>query len=148
LGKQQHYELGQWLHKRYAGLVNETYSRNEIYIRSTDVDRTLMSALSNLDGFYPPVGGQVWKKDANWQPIPVHTVPEKSDAILAAKKSCPSYDYALKKLKQSDEYVQFNKQHKKLYDYLTLHTGRTVGSMEAVQMISNCLFIEELYNRT
>jgi hypothetical protein len=40
-----------------------------------------MSALSNLAGFYPPKGQQIWEKEINWQPIPVHTIPEKADAV-------------------------------------------------------------------
>jgi lysosomal acid phosphatase len=129
-----------------------------------------MSALSNLAGFYPPKGQQIWEKEINWQPIPVHTIPEKADAvrgfntfshcamhsiffshpsqILAAKKNCPTYEYTLRKLKESDEYQKFNKKHKSLYEYITLNTGRVVNSMEGLQMIYNCLYIEEMNNKT
>jgi lysosomal acid phosphatase len=80
-GKQQHYALGQWLRNRYESILPEKYSRDVIYIRSTDVDRKLMSAESNLAGMFPPVGDQVWNEDIHWQPIPVHTVPEKLDNV-------------------------------------------------------------------
>ena len=53
----------------------------QVYVRSTDVDRVLMSALSNLAGLFPPNGSQVWNSDLLWQPIPVHTVPEDSDYV-------------------------------------------------------------------
>lgn len=50
-------------------------------MRSTDVDRTLMSALSNLAGIYEPVESDIWDPAIHWQPIPVHTQPEKFDAV-------------------------------------------------------------------
>jgi hypothetical protein len=67
---------------RYSELLPETYSREDIYIHSTDVDRTLMSAASNLAGLYPPEGGQKWDKNIDWQPIPIHTVPEIMDEVI------------------------------------------------------------------
>lgn len=73
--------MGQWLRKRYSSLLSKTYNKDEIYIRSTDVDRTLMSALSNLAGLYEPVAKDVWNPDIHWQPIPVHTSPEKLDSV-------------------------------------------------------------------
>ncbi|KAJ4440008.1 hypothetical protein ANN_08139 [Periplaneta americana] len=78
-GKQQQYELGQWLRKRYSKFLPEMYNREDIFVRSTDVDRTLMSAESNLAGLYPPRQWQKWSANISWQPIPIHTVPENMD---------------------------------------------------------------------
>lgn len=140
--------MGQWLRNRYQNLVNKTYSREEVYIRSTDVDRTLMSALSNLAGFYPPEGKQVWNKNIPWQPIPVHTIPEKMDSVLSAKKPCETYEFALQKLKSSEEFQKLNKELKGLYEYLTVNTGKEVRTIEGVNNIYNALFIESLFNFT
>lgn len=68
--------------------------------------------------------------------------------MLAGKKSCPAYDYALNKLKKSEEFKEFDRQNKDLYDYLTKYTGMTVNSMQNIQYIYSCLHIETLYNRT
>jgi lysosomal acid phosphatase len=145
-GKQQHFELGKWFRQRYNSLVSEKYNNSEMYVRSTDVDRTLMSALSNLAGFFPPQGKDVWNEELAWQPIPVHTMPEKQDDTLAAKKPCPVYDYELKKLLKSEEFKTYDKNLKPIYKYLTEHAGKTVNSLQSVQNIYSCLHIEEIYN--
>lgn len=147
-GKRQHHELGKWLRKRYDSILNKTYSNNEIYIRATDVDRTLMSALSNLAGLYPPQGNDVWDNSIAWQPIPVHTVPESQDYILAGKKSCPAYEYAYSAMKNSPEFQKYDERYTYLYEYLTKWTGRSVDSLESVSIINNTFFIEGLYNKT
>uniref|UniRef100_A0A6B2EF65 acid phosphatase n=1 Tax=Phlebotomus kandelakii TaxID=1109342 RepID=A0A6B2EF65_9DIPT len=147
-GKRQHYELGKWLKNRYRELVNETYNHNEIYIRSTDVERTLQSALANLAGFYPPAGQDVWLEGMNWQPIPVHTTPEKMDRLLSSKKACPAYEYALRKRRRSEEYQELYKKFKGLFDYLTEHSGKKITNLEGVQWLYSCLSIEAMHNKT
>ncbi|XP_065372417.1 prostatic acid phosphatase isoform X3 [Calliphora vicina] len=148
IGKQQHYHLGQWLRKRYSSLLSDTYNKDEIYVRSTDVDRTLMSALSNLAGLYEPIKKDVWDPAIHWQPIPVHTQPEKTDAVLAGKAACPAFEYALSALKDSPEMQTLNDRYAYLYNYLSKYAGIKIDSLEAVQRINNTFFIEELYNKT
>ncbi|XP_055697004.1 prostatic acid phosphatase isoform X2 [Phlebotomus papatasi] len=148
VGKRQHYELGKWLRNRYGELVNEIYDHNQIYIRSTDVERTLQSALANLAGFYPPKGRDVWLDGMNWQPIPIHTTQEKLDPLLASKKACPAYEYALKKRRRSEEYRELNKKLKELYEYVSENSGRTYNSIEGIGQIYSCLLIEHMHNKT
>ena len=79
------------MRKRYGSLLSDTYNKDEIYVRSTDVDRTLMSALSNLAGLYEPTKSDVWDPAIHWQPIPVHTQAEKLDAVSIKKKVQDNY---------------------------------------------------------
>lgn len=134
--------------KRYSKLIHSTYSKDDIFIRSTDVDRSLMSALSNLAGLFPPNKNDTWNEMLHWQPIPVHTVAEFDDNVLASKKNCPAYNYALKKLKKSKEFVALDEKYEKLYEYLTKKSGRKINSLETVQFLYDCLHIETLYNKT
>lgn len=69
------------MRKRYSNFISPLYSKQNFFVQSTDVDRTLMSALSNLAGLFPPTGKQIWNQNINWQPIPIHTVPEKMDSV-------------------------------------------------------------------
>ncbi|PSN43945.1 hypothetical protein C0J52_03761 [Blattella germanica] len=131
IGKEQHYELGQWLRNRYKDFLPELYNRDDIYVRSTDVDRTLMSAASNLAGLYPPEGRQIWHKNMHWQPIPIHTMPEKED-----------------ELKNSAELKKYNIEHARLYNYVVEHSGNNISDPETLEYVYDTLFIEELYNLT
>ena len=60
VGKRMLYLLGVNARKRYIdkfSLLNEEYNPQEIYIRSTDVNRTIESIESYLQGLYPPGTG-------------------------------------------------------------------------------------------
>jgi lysosomal acid phosphatase len=64
-----------------------------VTIRSSDYERTLMSAYSNLLGLYPTSKEKLdeimsevekeekWPEVVPWQPIPVHTVPKPTDYV-------------------------------------------------------------------
>lgn len=51
----------------------------QVYVRSTDFDRTLESAQANLAGLFPEAGPG--RPEAAWRPIPVHTVPVTEDKV-------------------------------------------------------------------
>lgn len=66
----------------YSSVTNGALSLSwQIFIRSTDYDRTLMSAEANLAGLYPPERQQMFNPNISWQPIPVHTVPESGERV-------------------------------------------------------------------
>ena len=147
LGKYQHLLLGRWVRKRYSHLLSNLYSPYDIYIQSTDTDRTLMSAEAHLAGLYPPIGNEIWNS-IKWMPIPVHTVPEEKDSILAARKYCPRYDHELEKVLNSPELKRIHKENKRLYQYLTEKTGNKISSLRSVEQLYDTLFVENLYNKT
>ncbi|WAQ94197.1 PPAL-like protein [Mya arenaria] len=76
--------LSKLLKTRYidTGFMKEEYRRYEISIESSDEDRCLMSAYSNLAGMYPPDDDQKFNHDIPWQPIPVHTRPAYEDNMF------------------------------------------------------------------
>ncbi|KAK9505305.1 hypothetical protein O3M35_009393 [Rhynocoris fuscipes] len=148
VGKLHHYVLGNWLRSRYNHLVpNGRYNNRAIYVRSTDVDRTLMSAEANLAGMFPPDEVEVWSA-IKWQPIPVHTVPEEEDKLLAMKAPCKRYDVAYKHFISSLEMKKINEKYKDLYDYLSSHCGKVVDDLDGIDYLYSTLFIEKLANLT
>lgn len=147
-GKQQQYELGKWLRRRYSVLLNSSYATNTIYVQSTDVDRTIMSAESNLAGLFPPKRKEMWNPEVLWQPIPVHIVPENMDSVLSARKPCPAYDEELYSVIKSEEFKRVDEQFKDLYEYLSEHAGQLVETLYDIESIHSTLTIELIYNKT
>lgn len=94
-GMNQEFQLGVQLRKKYIDkyhLLPAHYRSETMYVRSTDVNRTLMSAESCLMGLYPLGTGPQLNSNtpalpAAFQPIPVHTVPLDQDHLLTWKAS-------------------------------------------------------------
>ena len=56
-GMRQRYLLGRYIKNRYTEtfkLLSEEYDPKEIYMQSTNVNRTIQSGYSELMGLYPP----------------------------------------------------------------------------------------------
>ena len=53
IGQRMHYLLGHRNRKRYHRFLEDSFSSKEMYIKSSDYNRTIMSAMSQLQGLYP-----------------------------------------------------------------------------------------------
>ncbi|OQV12951.1 putative Testicular acid phosphatase-like protein [Hypsibius exemplaris] len=115
-GIEQQYALGRFFRQRYANFLTPGNISREVYIRSTDVDRVLQSALALASGFFPPEPKSFWNACENstknssivvndsimkenlcplgnlWSPVPVHTVPLKDEFMLKQTATCPKLD--------------------------------------------------------
>lgn len=69
--------------KRYSEWLPEVYSAEDVHVRSSDYDRTIMSAQANLAGLYPPVWPYDWNMEPgkHFQLVPIHTVPKSMDNV-------------------------------------------------------------------
>ncbi|CAD8150405.1 unnamed protein product [Paramecium octaurelia] len=129
-GMRQQYVLGKWLRQRYIidnHLLSPQFNENEIYIESTDYNRTIMSAYSNLQGMYPegselpnvtedkllpPNSGSKSPSIGNYalpnkiQLIPIHTKEEEQDYALAIY--CKTTGSTVKQNKQTELYHTIN----------------------------------------
>ncbi|KJH45449.1 histidine acid phosphatase [Dictyocaulus viviparus] len=118
IGMAQHLSFGKLLRKVYVdtGFLSKKYSSKEIYVRSTDVNRTIISAMSNLLGMYaqndnssqagvdyPNVEG--WPR--GYVPIPVHTVEYDTDYIGNPDANCERQKILWNMAKTSKELQAF-----------------------------------------
>uniref|UniRef100_T1JEQ8 acid phosphatase n=1 Tax=Strigamia maritima TaxID=126957 RepID=T1JEQ8_STRMM len=148
LGIQQAYSTGDYLRILYGVLINNTYNSETLHVQSTDTNRALMSASATLAGFLPPQGRQIWKKNLKWQPVPVHTMPEKHDYILAISQECPNYNKIYHELMKSPETLDINLKYKDLYKFLTDKTGMNVTHFNNASDIYDTLMAEQTHNLT
>ncbi|XP_016079822.1 PREDICTED: prostatic acid phosphatase [Miniopterus natalensis] len=124
LGMEQQYELGEYIRKRYGKFLNESYKQQQVYIRSTDIDRTLMSAMTNLAALFPPEGISIWNPKLPWQPIPVHTVPLLEDKLLYLPfRHCPRFQELQSETLKSEEFQKRLHPYKDFIEKLQKLTG-------------------------
>ncbi|XP_031629638.1 prostatic acid phosphatase-like [Contarinia nasturtii] len=136
-GKNQLYELGQYLRRRYRKLLGDKYSPNKVYCRSTDTDRTLMSAQATLASLFPPDAGEIWNEDILWQPIPVHTVPGKYDFIIHHAASCSKYQAKLKNyMNTSPEVQQIYARYAHQFSYWSKMIGKKIETIFDIFFLS------------
>ncbi|XP_072381048.1 prostatic acid phosphatase-like [Diabrotica undecimpunctata] len=135
IGKQQHYELGQFTRKRYGKWLPQKYDKNDFYAQTTDVDRTHMSAQVNLYGLYPAKKDQSWRLFTDWQPIPVH--PGDSN-IWETFPNCAAFIKEYVEVLASDLYATIDKEYADVYSYLSQYSGENITTLSQANSVFDC----------
>ncbi|KTF90974.1 hypothetical protein cypCar_00034982 [Cyprinus carpio] len=116
---------------------------SQIFIRSTDVDRTLMSAEANLAGMFPPNGSEEFNPDLKWQPIPVHTVPVDKEKLLSFPlEDCPRYTQLMNETEKTDIFLNMTETYKELIEMVRNKTGLEKANIETIWSFYDTLFCE------
>lgn len=122
VGQRAHFALGQRLRARYVDtqFLPEAFDPKHVYVRSTDIDRTLASAVSQMAGLYPP--GSAPNSDVRirygqdplhenegglphlYQPVPVHTTSKNTDMLLIPGANCPRHEYIMRQKRNSKQF--------------------------------------------
>lgn len=133
VGKNEHYALGLNLRQRYYNLIGEHYSPKKVYIRSSNEDRMIMSALTNAAGMFPPSGYEIWNSHINWQPIPIHTqVPLDQDYLLTTHLPCDRYDELLDEAYKLPELQSIIEHHTDELEFIEKNAGKPIRNSNRV----------------
>ncbi|EGR29811.1 hypothetical protein IMG5_148380, partial [Ichthyophthirius multifiliis] len=113
-GMRQHYNFGRQIREEYKDFLPQKYNHSQIYIRSTDVNRTYLSASSHLQGMFPEGTGELlplnllqnytlppFKNAKSFfeegqmealphqiQVVPIHSLHAKDDLVLQPDENC------------------------------------------------------------
>lgn len=147
LGMQQEYNLGVALRQRYVEkehLLPRQYQAGTLYVRSTDVDRTLMSAESLLMGLYPAKTNS--SLPFAMQPIPVHTAPQDVDTIIDQKIDKKALASALQKyVYDTTEWKQKEAELKPYFQHWSEATGIKINTLQDL-MFADTIYINKLHH--
>lgn len=144
VGKRQHFELGKYIRRRYTNFLGEKYSSDEVYIRSSDMDRCIMSAQANLAGLYPPRGEQIWEPLLFWQPVPIHTVPMSEDELLYTFDNCERHTQIQREYFELSEVKQITDKYTDFLNFLEKNSGIANFTLFNVPMLRDTLLVEKL----
>jgi acid phosphatase len=155
-GMQQEFQLGSELRKKYVDetqLLPEHYEYGTMYVRSTDYERTLMSAQSFLMGLYPLGTGPRTDSSSShalpkgFQPIPIFSAPSKSDEVIIQTvsreeraKLMAQYVFSL------PDWQQKNNELKSKYPLWSNQTGIEIENLDDLQMVGDTLYIHKIHN--
>ncbi len=155
VGMQQEYNLGVMLRDKYMKqykLLPFEYDSAVMYVRSSDTNRTLMSAQSLLIGLYPLGSGPFLAGTDNealpsgFQPIPIHTVAKADDDLLLPNTTSPMSATLLNKYVFSSKPWQdkSNKVKDKLPRWSKI-TGLDIKTLANLISLGDTLYIRQLY---
>ena len=160
IGMKQEHALGLKLHDRYIGkLLPTSYQAGIMYVRSSDYDRTLMSAQAILLGFYSlGTGPLIQIQDAQvtdalpngFQPIPVHTIPKHQEPLLICDdEKNIVLNYSFQDLLKSNLYPtkEWQAKEKQLQPYFAAWsqaTGIPITCLYDLKPLTDILSIERL----
>ncbi|KHJ49544.1 histidine acid phosphatase [Trichuris suis] len=139
VGIRDSYELGQVLRNRYDDFL-KGYNAEEVYVRSTNKNRTIQTALLCLAGMFPiaasdsPIG-------LPWQAIPVHSVPLELDSALYVPLKCPYADGIYwNEIMKSAPVLELMEQHKSLFSTLRRETGLALETLDSIYQVYEPLY--------
>jgi len=155
-GMHQEFELGKTYRKKFiefGKLLPYNFDINQIYVRSTDLNRTLMSAQSFLTGLYPPGTGPFL---ANYraalqeriQPVPIHSVKKSNDILLHSQGVYKKQLNVLfkKHVYSTKEWIDMENSVKKYFNNWSEISGLKINNLENVKKFANNIYVRTIHD--
>ena len=80
--------MGRYLRWRYEKFIDGVYRASDVYAKSSDIDRAIMSGQLVLAGMFPPntdSPSSMWNPSLQWQPVPIHTLSPTEDNVSVVR---------------------------------------------------------------
>jgi len=152
-GMKQEFELGSKVRGEYVeryGLLPAHYTAGTMYVRSSDIDRTLMSAQSFLLGLYPPGTGPALDGQsvlpAAFQPIPVHTVSGREETLLYPDGPIYRFDeLRAKYLTPTKEWRKKSAKAEPKFKHWSEATGFPIKELYDIKALADTMLVRQFY---
>ncbi|VDO00123.1 unnamed protein product [Rodentolepis nana] len=151
VGIEQHFLLGKWLSNEYNNFLSHSYNVSTFHMRSTNVDRALMSSQAMMAGLFHKSPSSLEKYGLHWRPIPSHTVPQvrlSNNDWLLALAPCDRLTQRRNELMQLKEAQALFKEHEKTISTISDFYGVKNTSFTDIWSISDDLFCLRSHNAT
>ena len=153
-GMNQEYELGRKMRYEYVEryqLLPKSYQTGTIYVRSSDMDRTLMSAESFLMGLYPLGSGPRFSYGSvalpgAFQPIPIHTVAADQDTLFYPLSDKQKQALFKGYVFNTSAWQQKRSELEPYYAKWSQATGMQINSLAQVIMLGDTIYIRQLHH--
>ncbi|KAI6183810.1 Acid phosphatase [Aphelenchoides bicaudatus] len=136
VGMHQQLQLGRRLRSHLKDFVSRHYLAQEVYVRASDVNRTLASAISNMIGFFDHEQKEQGKD-----------YPKDEGLAKSMPETCPRMEAVKKLLEHSPEYKKLEHDNKKLLDKFSKLIGMKLKLKDTFH-VHDTLFIEQTNNKT
>ncbi len=140
-GVHQEIALGKNMRQQYVyryHLLPEKYNPDTMYVRSTDMSRTILSADAFLMGLYPPA-----KRSPYDRPIPIHVVALDRDKLLVSKPKKNIFSLVYLYYLYQKNWHEMSPPESKL-DYWSKQTGIPITNFKKLGQLADNLYIREL----
>ncbi|GFU28551.1 testicular acid phosphatase homolog [Nephila pilipes] len=144
LGKRQHYALGKFFRSMYENFT--TSNPLEVNVISSEVDRCLKSAETNLASFYAPTSQWSFDTQFKWQPISIHYIPKDDDKYLETDSYCPRATQEQENVIKSPEGQRVIQEHEFMFKNLTFYSGNSIENWTTASYFHDVIYIEKKYN--